>query len=72
MHLLTALVLRKPGPLFKFAVVGTQGELVSVPDPPCTHKKNLKKRKESDVFFCECREGLGPRLRVSLPVALVG
>ena len=25
MHLLTALVLRKPGPLFKFAVIGAQG-----------------------------------------------
>ena len=30
MHLLTALVLRKPGPIFKFAVVGAQGELVMV------------------------------------------
>ena len=26
MHLLTALELRRPGPLFKIAVVGTQGE----------------------------------------------
>ena len=26
MHLLTALELRRPGPLFKFAVIGTQGE----------------------------------------------
>lgn len=30
MHLLTALVLRKPGPLFKFAVVGTQGFFVTL------------------------------------------
>ena len=29
MHLLTALVLRKPGPIFKFAVVGAQGELAT-------------------------------------------
>lgn len=27
MHLLTALELRKPGPLFKAGVIGTQGEL---------------------------------------------
>ena len=26
MHLLTALELRRPGPLFKIAVIGTQGE----------------------------------------------
>ena len=30
MHLLTALVLRKPGPLFKFAVVGAQGMFVTL------------------------------------------